>query len=404
MHPESSLEWLIPMSAPLYLESVIDRHPEFPAFVQWLRGRSRKTLRESTLTNYLRQLLSMESVFDLDLDDPVPQIPGMINEMVRRGLSAQTITMRSVFIRLWCEFRGFELDDDIKEMLKAKHGKRKRRIHPKDILTFEELMDIATNTRNTAARAFYMVLYDTGARPGAVCNLDVRDVEQDRHGFVLQFRKTKNEQSKRAVRLLTPQANQFLSQWWSIHPRRNQPGAPLFINQRGGRFKVNAMTSLLKQQHQERLGRGEGRGKAPLNLYLFRKSRATRLLKEDRLKPIELKRRMGHSKHSNMLEKYYAILDEEDQASAELRYLGVEERAESETPQPTSCPNCGALNDPGKQQCYRCGFALTEEEAIRQQERTVQRTLDRLRESGALQEIVSEAVSEALKQRPGQEA
>jgi len=51
-------------------------------------------------------------------------------------------------------------------------------------------------------------------------------------------------------------------------------------------------------------------------------SRTTQLLKKKKFSEVELKLRMDHKKNSQMLEQYYAVLDEKDQAAAELKYLG----------------------------------------------------------------------------------
>ncbi len=114
----------------------------------------------------------------------------------------------------------------------------------------------------------------------------------------------------------------------------------------------------LKRQHQDRIGKN-------LNLYLFRKSRATQLLREKKFSDIEVKMRLGHKKHSMMLEQYYAIIDEYDQADVELRYMGARGE-EQKTNGIVWCLNCGAPNDEGSQSCVRCKLPLTEEELLRQ--------------------------------------
>ena len=102
---------------------------------------------------------------------------------------------------------------------------------------------------------------------------------------------------------------------------------------------------------------------------MFRKSRATQLLKEKRLSEVEIKMRLGHKTHSNLLERYYAIIDEDDQGKAELRYIGAATES-GDIVMPLVCTNCGALNEHDAPRCYRCKFPLTEEEIAHQQKVT----------------------------------
>ena len=284
------------------------------------------------------------------------------------------------------EYKGVPISEDVARLLKRRRGPRSRLIHPRDLLTNEDIKDIMKRTRSPSVRAYLWCLYDTGTRPGALCNVDLSDLKQDSHGYVIDFKRTKTDASRRPVRLLIPEAISALDQWLAVHPDRLNPSAPLFLNRINQRFKPGLLTIYLKDYHQSRVGKN-------LNLYLFRKTRATSLLKEKRLSETEIKVRLGHEKDSQMLGKYYAILDEEDQAEAELQYLGIESKEEKQ-PQPVICPSCGAPNPAGINRCSRCLRPLTEIGLLEDQTSFV-RTLA---ESGALQELVSEAVKEALTQ------
>jgi len=68
-----------------------------------------------------------------------------------------------------------------------------------------------------------------------------------------------------------------------------------------------------------------------------------------------------------MLEKYYAILNEEDQCEAELRALGVS-KSEQREPDPIVCPNCSAVNTHDAMRCSRCHIPLTESAQIEELE------------------------------------
>ncbi len=302
----------------------------------------------------------------------------------------------------YCEFRGIQLSEGFTEALRHQKRERVRKTHKRDLVSIEELKDIIEHTRSAMLQAYYAVLWDSGARPSGIARLNLGNISEDRFGFTLHISKAKNEQSQRSVRLLTPLANQHLRLWLSVHPERTDLAAPLFMNRQGNRISVRNTYPALRV-HNQRLGRGNGRERGRLSLYLFRKSWATQLLKEQKLNEIQLKMRMGHAKKSTMLEEYYAIIDESDQEEAELAYLGVSKKTEDKAPEPVPCPNCGALNDAGASSCSRCRLPLSEKELLRQQQQGVAEAIQTLRNSGALQAIVDEAVEAALKRPHRQE-
>lgn len=379
------------------LEHEVAKHEKYPDFVKWLKRNAKTKLKESTIASILQQVECMRNEYELDLDAECPDIESVILDM-EESLSAATVNSRRSILRRWLKFLGVKLTKKHKALFTFKKGERKRKIYPKDLLTIQELDDIVQHTESPALRAFYWCLYDTGGRPNALCSLNMSDLTQDRHGAVFKFRNTKTEQSKRPVRLLTGKANQYLNQWLAVHPDRQNPKAPLFINRLGNRYTPSDMTSTLKVLHQERLNRGEGKEKAPLNLYLFRKSRTTHLLKEGELTELQIKMRLGHKKSSRMMERYYAIIDEMDQADAELEYLGVETEKEQPAPQSITCSNCGAINEAESSRCHRCKHPLTEEELLHEQQELTSRTLQSLRDTGDLRDLFREVLAEILEQ------
>ncbi|MGV9104090.1 MAG: hypothetical protein ACOC3C_08255 [Candidatus Thorarchaeota archaeon] len=181
--------------------------------------------------------------------------------------------------------------------------------------------------------------------------------------------------------------------WWAIHPERDDPEEPLFINRLGNRFNIDSIINTLKRGHEDRLGRGTDREKGPLSLYLFWKSRATQLLKEGILSEIQIKMRLGHKKHSQILEKYYAILDEMDQADAELEYLGIETEQKEEKPANIICSSCGALNEADASRCHRCRFPLTEEALTEERQLDIEGILSRFKEDPEFMQNFAEAVA-----------
>lgn len=85
-----------------------------------------------------------------------------------------------------------------------------------------------------------------------------------------------------------------------------------------------------------------------------------------------------------------------EQMKAELRTMGIEEEKEGK-PQPVVCPSCGLPNDADASSCQRCRLPLNEKEVSRQQQLAIAETLENLKGTGALQDLVDEAVESALR-------
>ncbi len=391
MGPLHCHSWLTTMSE-YNLAELETKHPIYPEFSTWLREHSEVAIRDRSLWNYIYQLETMRNKYGFNLSLKKPKVRPVLDAMTKKKLAPSTMNLRRHVLRLWVKFKGIEIDDELTKLFKKRPAERKRKLHPTDLLTLEEVCDIAEHTQSKSLSAYFLCLWDTGCRPNELAKMKVSDVEEDRHGFIFTFRQAKNEESRRAVRLIEPKAIVRFSQYWKDHPRLDDPTSPVFINQRDEGVMAPSLLSYLKKQHQERLGR---KGK-PLTLYLFRFSRATQLLRDNVMKEIEVKRRMGHTPGSNILEKVYAILSEEDQAKAELRSMGVVE-AEEGKQQPVICPGCGLPNDADSSSCQRCRLPLTEQEVTRQQQVATAETLENLKSTGVLQDLVSEAVEEALR-------
>lgn len=356
---------------------------EQKAFAKWCKSNLKVVPTEKTLDNKTKLLNILVSKYNLNIDRPNPK--QVLERMCNADLSARTLKTYKTTFKQWLEFKDFEITEELQNGLRHQRGQRKRVVKSDDIVTREELIDIVDNTPSQSLKAYYTTLYDSGARPSAVCRLNMSDIKADRFGFVLRFRKTKTEQSKRNVRLLDPISIRHLELWLSVHPKRDDPNAPLFINRYGQRMKVESILNHLRTYHNERLGRGTSGKRASLNPYLFRKSRATALLRDGRLSETEIVLRLGQERHSKMLQQYYDLRDEADQERAELRAMGIEEK-EDEPAKFVSCTNCSMPNEKNANVCVRCKFPLTESEMIRQQEESIRNLI----ESGALQDIVKE--------------
>lgn len=331
-------------------------------FAEWIRNEgSSKEIRESSIKVYSESLRSMVENYGLDITAKKPNIRAVVRSLkaakTKSGqpLSAATLRLRKATLKYWIRYKGGEMTDSIAKLLKSKSGDRRRQIRPKDLLTELDVEDIIQNTESQALRALISCLWDLGARPSEIVGLDIADVIPDDLGYVIGIRKGKGSEG-RDVRLLTPLAIGHLKKWIEQRPDADNPA--LFLTKLGTRYKAKMLTSWLVAAHQPRQ---RARRKMPnwhLSPYLFRKSRTTQLLKEKRLTALEIKLRLGHKMHSNVLETYYAILDEKDQAKAEKRYV---DPTGNHQEYQVFCARCRLPNETDAKNCTRCGMPLTEE-------------------------------------------
>jgi integrase len=335
-------------------------------FAKWLREEgSTKKIRETSIKVYCESLNIMVRNYGLDINSDKPNIKAVVRALnegkTKSGepLSAATLKLRKATLKYWLKYKGGTMTESVTALLKTKSGDRRRQIRPKDLLTLVDVEDIIENTTSQCLRSLIACLWDLGCRPSEITGINIEDVVPDDLGFVITIRRGKSSEG-REVRLLTPMANSHLKKWMEQRPDTNNPS--LFLTNRGKRYQAKALTSWLVAHHQPRQRARRKMPKWHLSPYLFRKSRTTQLLKEKRLTDIEIKLRLGHKMHSNVLETYYAILDEQDQAKAEKRYVDPNgERNDYDV----FCSRCRLPNETDAKHCIRCGMPLTEEGIVK---------------------------------------
>lgn len=374
------------------IETLLARHDLYEQFVEYIKRMSKRQLSKKSVINRLSKLEAMRRKHKFSLDDPNPM--KTLNFVEKAGCAAATLNSYRFVIKQWMQFKGIPITDELKSILRNKSGTRVRKISPKDLLTVEERAHIIGNLHSPSIRAYLAALWDTACRPSEISSMTVVDVKEDSHGFVLNLHQTKFEKKSRPVRLLDPQSIATFSDWWAIHPNREDLTSWLFPNRQGNHLEVVTLSQYLRERFNEPLNRGKNKPKSSLNLYLYRKSRITHLLKERILSEVEIKTRVGHMQHSTMLEQYYAILDELDQQEAELRYLGV--KTEKEQVPMELCPHCGAPNLATVARCYRCRQPLSEKEMVEEQKELLQEAVKSVISTPETLQLLVDAVSARL--------
>jgi integrase len=236
------------------------------------------------------------------------------------------------------------------------HVKKKDqpRLQRADMLTEEEahcLIEAADSPRDKALLA---ILWDTGARIGEIGSLHVGSITFAEAGTHIDLNGKTGQRTPFVIEC-TP----HLVRWLAIHPKRDNPNAPLWIASNNGTWLPDeAMTynGLVKfiQRAFKKTGIKKG-----WNPHLFRHSRAT-WCATNGWTPLEMCKFFGWTPESTM-PAYYTSLVNEDVEARMRKCYGLENSQDKalEQRKPQSCQRCQAVNGADQRYCFRCGMALT---------------------------------------------
>jgi len=258
-----------------------------------------------------------------------------------------------IFIRWIREEEGFEFlkHEYPKEVRWISTGKKSnQRKLPKEMLSSDEIKELANHTNNLRDRAFILSLYETGARIGELLDVKIKDVEFDKYGSLVNLN---GKTGPRKIRILA--SSPAISNWLMEHPRRNDKEAPLFAGiwsrKRGKPIGYQTYRKMLKEVA-EKAGI-----KKPVNPHNFRHSRSTELAK--RFTESQLCEYLGWVQGSKEAATY-VHLSGRDMDTAVLRMHGIIDEEEEEKSRfiTITCPRCKTKNSPGSKFCSNCSLGL----------------------------------------------
>jgi site-specific recombinase XerD/ribosomal protein L40E len=227
---------------------------------------------------------------------------------------------------------------------------------PEELLTEDEVKQMAEAARTTRDKALILVLYESGCRIGEVLSLKIRNVRFDEHGAQLTVN---GKTGMRRVRIIA--SSPALATWINNHPFRENPDAPLWVSQ-GTR---NRDKPLMHRTVVGLLKRAAIRAGIRKRIYphLFRHSRATHLA--NHLTEAQMKEFFGWVRNSDMA-SVYVHLSGRDVDDALLRLNGIETGEKKEVEfKPKICYRCNEKNSPIAKFCDKCGSPLDVNTALK---------------------------------------
>jgi len=228
-----------------------------------------------------------------------------------------------------------------------------------DLLTPAEvdlLIKAATYERD---RAFIAVLWEAGPRISEIGNMQVKHVTTTPHGYTMDITGKTGTRSPLII-----SSAPHLAQWLALHPYRNDPEAPLWVQLRTPAAMEYRAITIMLQRVFHRAGI-----KKPYHPHIFRHSRVTYVIANAIMNEQQAKIYFGWTPDSDMLGSTYAHLIDTDVNNAILREnnLAQHQQAHQEL-QPVKCNMCQQLNAPKAEYCQRCSAVLDLKRAYEHQQ------------------------------------
>ena len=228
-----------------------------------------------------------------------------------------------------------------------------------DMLSREEVSQIAESARNFRDRAWVWTLFNSGCRPGEIYRLRVGDVVPHDEGYIeLHVQREKGSAPEPAP--VYEDAVPALLAWLNAHPSKDDPGAPLWV-ELGGSSPARAATYRAMYKALENAARRAKIDK-PTTPYALRRSRLTMLAKDPAISTSILEKIAGWVPGSRVAQ-HYVHLSGKDVINALGARYGVAPKAGQEresTPRtPLKCGRCRAVNPAGATYCMTCGGPLS---------------------------------------------
>lgn len=226
---------------------------------------------------------------------------------------------------------------------------------PEELLSEDDVLNIANSAENLRDKALVLVLYEAGCRIGELLSLKMKNVIFDQYGAILRVT---GKTGDRRVRIIS--SAPMLASWINIHPKAKEPDAMLWHSSWGK--KHNGMKCLSHGTVYEMIRELAVKAgiKKKVHPHLFRHSRATALA--GKLTEAQMKEYFGWVQGSDMAATYVHLSGRDvDNALLKLQGLVKEENAEEEKLKVKPCQRCKENNSPISKFCTRCGLPLDQE-------------------------------------------
>jgi ribosomal protein L40E len=222
----------------------------------------------------------------------------------------------------------------------------------------KNLINIANSVRD---KAIISTLYESGCRIGEFLNVQMKDLEFDDFGVIMLVT---GKTGPRRIRIVS--SVPYLSAWIDLHPRKNLPDAPLWLN-----IGCTNHHKAMRYQNVRKLLKNKAKMiklEKPVNPHAFRKARATHLASV--LTEAQMCEYFGWIQGSDMPSTYVHLSGKNiDKAILKMHGVNIQKEQKKDKFKTKKCSRCYHENPPSTDYCLRCRLPLNEKAAIELEKR-----------------------------------
>jgi len=331
------------------------------------------SMSEATQTKYLDRLILFLKWVNKDFDKLTKQdLIDLIdtNLTQNNNYSKSTKSSYRIIVRRFFQwFKGSPQGEYPIEVSWMRGGmdKSKNQKNPEDMLSDEDIEKMVNATAHPRNKAFIITLAESGCRIGEILTLTIKKICFDNNGC---FFKVKGKTGERRVRVVN--ATPYLHAWLNVHPNKEDPDAPLFINvgttqninnnlNENNNYKMQwkyCMSYAAARKLLQVAAKKAGITK-PINPHNFRHSRATKLCSLGISGNI-LNEYFGWTQASRSVSTYLHLSGKQVDDTLLNKAYGMATQESNPQPKmfPIKCFSCGELNSHNVSRCKRCNTLI----------------------------------------------
>jgi integrase len=256
-------------------------------------------------------------------------------------------------------FRWYNEDEPPKWVKNLKLEDIDSTIQPHEILNQDEVDKILDKCKHPRDKAFIAVLADGGLRVGAAASCQIKHVEFSNNYAMLYISKTSQSRKNTTPKgIPLTWSTGYLNQWYSIHPSKGDPEAPLWItlDKNQEPMSYNSWRKRIKN-----IAKSVDI-KKDVNPHAFRHYAITNWIL-DGLSEQEIKHRAGWSKGSDRMFKVYGNFTDKQINDGIYQKYGIETNQNKRHVKLENCSRCGNILKPTDKFCSRCALVLDQDSA-----------------------------------------
>jgi len=330
-----------------------DRNKQLVA--DFLKSHKRKGNRKSTLASNCAIFIQIISRYYINKD--LDQMTEDDFDNILESLERNKLTDYNYRKTIKKFFRWLTIDNVPKWVKDIKMPFTKTPVQPQDLLTKDEVNRLLNACGNPRDKAMIAIALDSSLRIGALGTLKIKSVAQNKSGAVLYISPTsKNIKSTQPKPIPITWSVGYLNKWLDIHPLKDNPDAPLWVNLHG---KTRNQIMSYKIIRQSLCNVAETAGiKKRVFFHLFRHQKITDMILNG-FSEQQIKYQAGWAKGSSRMLDIYGNFMDADMVDSIFEKQGLKPRDENTTKVTLKrCPRCDVVLVSEARVCHQCALIL----------------------------------------------